>query len=148
MLLEVKNIETYYDKVKVLNGISFGVEQGRVTAVLGSNGAGKTTTLNSILGLIDDQPEKGSIAFDNHKIELVKTKKIVELGIAYVPEGREVFNELTIKENLLVGAYTRKDRKGIQKDVDKNKLVSFCCSVKAMKALKTQQLFYLNVSST
>lgn len=119
MLLEVKNIETYYDKVKVLNGISFGVEQGRVTAVLGSNGAGKTTTLNSILGLIDDQPEKGSIAFDNHKIELVKTKKIVELGIAYVPEGREVFNELTIKENLLVGAYTRKDRKGIQKDVDK-----------------------------
>jgi len=119
MLLEVNNIETFYDKVKVLNGISFTVKKGDVTAILGNNGAGKSTTLNSILGLIDDQPEKGSITFDNQEIQLIKTKKIIKAGIGYVPEGREVFNELTVKENLLVGAYIRSNKKEIQRDVDK-----------------------------
>ncbi len=119
MLLEVKNIETYYDKVKVLNGVSFGVEKGKVTAILGNNGAGKSTTLNSIMGLIDDQPEKGSITFNDTSIQLKDTEKLISMGISYVPEGREVFEELTVKENLMVGAYLRKDRKEIQKDLKK-----------------------------
>jgi len=117
MLLEVNNIETYYDKVKVLNGVSFGVEEGKVTAILGSNGAGKSTTLNTIMGLIDDQPEKGSILFGGKPIQLRDTEKIVAYGIAYVPEGREVFEELTVRENLLVGAYLRRDRAGIRSDL-------------------------------
>ncbi len=119
MLLQIKNIETYYDKVKVLNGISFSVEEGKVTAILGNNGAGKSTTLNSIMGLIDDQPEKGSIFFEGQAIHHKDTEKLIALGIAYVPEGREVFEELTVKENLLVGAYLRRDRKGIQEDLKK-----------------------------
>lgn len=119
MQLEIKNIETYYDKVKVLNGISFAVEAGKVTAILGNNGAGKSTTLNSIMGLIDDQPEKGSIFFEGRPIQHMDTEKIVAQGIAYVPEGREVFEELTVKENLLVGAYLRRDRRGIQEDLQK-----------------------------
>ena len=119
MLLEVKNIETYYDQVKVLNGVSFEVQAGTVTAILGNNGAGKMTTLNSIMGLIDDQPEKGRIYFEGKPIQRKDTEKLVRLGIAYVPEGREVFEELTVRENLLVGAYLRRDRKGIKSDLQK-----------------------------
>lgn len=119
MLLEIKNIETYYDKVKVLNGISFEVEEGKITAILGNNGAGKSTTLNSIMGLIDDQPEKGTINFAGKNIQLKDTEKIVALGIAYVPEGREVFEELTVLENFQVGAYLRKNRKEIKHDIAK-----------------------------
>ena len=117
MLMEIKNIETWYDKVKVLNGISFEVEEGKITAILGNNGAGKSTTLNSIMGLIDDQPEKGSIRFEGDPIQLKDTEKIVARGIAYVPEGRDVFEELTVRENLLVGAYLRRDKAGIQSDL-------------------------------
>ena len=119
MLLEIKNIETYYDKVKVLNGVSFTVEEKKITAILGNNGAGKSTTLNSIMGLIDDQPEKGTILFKGEAIQLKDTEKLVAKGISYVPEGREVFEELTVKENLLVGAYLRKNRKEIQQDLKK-----------------------------
>ena len=117
ILLEIKNIETFYDKVKVLNGISFEVEVGKITAILGNNGAGKSTTLNSIMGLIDDQPERGKIFFEGQPITRKKTEKLVSLGIAYVPEGREIFEELTVKENLMVGAYRRKGRKGIEDDL-------------------------------
>ena len=119
MLLEIKNIETYYDKVKVLNGVSFSVEEGKVTAILGNNGAGKSTTLNSIMGLIDDQPEKGSILYEGKPIQLKDTEKLIGMGISYVPEGREVFEELTVKENLMVGAYLRKARKEIQTDLQR-----------------------------
>ena len=117
MLMEIKNIETYYDKVKVLNGISFTVREGRITAILGNNGAGKSTTLNSIMGLVDDQPERGEIFFQGHPIQLKDTHKITALGIAYVPEGREIFEELTLRENLLVGSYLRKDRKNVNADL-------------------------------
>jgi len=118
-LLEVKNIETYYDKVRALHGVSFEIKEGSITAILGNNGAGKTTALNTVMGLLDDQPDKGTILYNGNRIDGKDTEKIVGLGIGYVPEGREVFDELTVKENLLVGAYLRKDNKGIQDDLEK-----------------------------
>ena len=119
MILDVQNIETYYDKVKVLNGISFSIEEHKITAILGNNGAGKSTTLNTIMGLIDDQPEKGQILFKGQNIELKDTERITRLGISYVPEGRAIFEELTVKENLMVGAYVRKNKKAIRQDLEK-----------------------------
>jgi branched-chain amino acid transport system ATP-binding protein len=119
MMLAVKNIETWYDLIRALHGISFEIKQGDIVALLGSNGAGKTTTLKTIMRLLDDdQPEKGSIEFMGKRIDRLDTEEIVRLGISYVPEGREVFPELTVMENILMGAYTRKDRKGVQQDID------------------------------
>ncbi len=118
-ILEVNNIETYYDHVRALHGVSFDIEEGSITTILGNNGAGKTTTLNTIMGLLDDQPDKGGITFDGKHIGRKDTEYIVSLGIGYVPEGREVFDELTVKENLLVGAYLRKDRKNISADIQR-----------------------------
>lgn len=118
-ILSVNNVETYYDKVRVLHGVSFDMQEGKITTILGLNGAGKTTLLNTIMGLLDDQPDKGTIMFDNQPIHGVDTEKIVSKGIGYVPEGREVFDELTVKENLMVGAYLRKDKGNIKSDIDK-----------------------------
>jgi branched-chain amino acid transport system ATP-binding protein len=109
-MLELRNIEIYYGKIMVVRGLSLKVEQGQIRAILGANGAGKSSTLKTIMGYIEDQPEKGSIWFEEKRIDGMKTEKIVPLGIAYVPEGREVFPELTVKENLMMGAYTRRDR--------------------------------------
>lgn len=117
-LLEVKNIETYYDLVYAIRGVSFSVEQGSVTAILGNNGAGKSTILKTVMGLIQDQPDKGSIEFDGEPIHHMDTDKIVRKGIAYVPEGREIFDELTVYEHLVMGAYTRKDRSRVKMDMD------------------------------
>lgn len=116
-LLQVNNIETYYGRIRALHGVSFEIEAGTITAILGNNGAGKTSILNSIMGLLDDQPEKGQIFFDGNPIHLRDTEKIVRMGISYVPEGREIFEELTVRENLLAGAYIRHDRRGIQADL-------------------------------
>lgn len=118
-ILSVKNVETYYDKVRALHGVSFDMQEGKITTILGLNGAGKTTMLNTIMGLLDDQPDKGSIMFEGEAIHGLDTEKIVGKGIGYVPEGREVFDELTVKENLLVGAYLRKDKSGIKSDIQK-----------------------------
>lgn len=118
-LLEVKNIETYYDKVRALHGISFEIQEGSITAILGNNGAGKTTALNTVLGLLDDQPDKGTILYQGNRIDGKDTEKIVGMGIGYVPEGREIFDELTVKENLMVGAYLRKDKKAVLEDLEK-----------------------------
>ncbi|MBU2627809.1 MAG: ABC transporter ATP-binding protein, partial [Proteobacteria bacterium] len=118
-LLEVKNIETYYDLVYAIRGVSFAVEEGSITAILGNNGAGKSTILKTIMGLIEDQPDKGSIEFDGSPIHHKDTDAIVRKGIAYVPEGREVFKELTVHEHLLMGAYTRKDPSGVKQDIEK-----------------------------
>jgi branched-chain amino acid transport system ATP-binding protein len=119
MMLAVKNIETWYDLIRALHGISFEIQQGSIVALLGSNGAGKSTTLKTIMRLLDDdQPEKGSIEFMGKRIDRMDTEEIVRLGISYVPEGREVFPELTVMENILMGAYTRKDRKGVSVDIE------------------------------
>ena len=118
MLLTVNNIETFYDKVRVLHGVSFEIKEGSITTILGNNGAGKTTILNTIMGLLDDQPDKGTITFQGKNITQKDTEKIVAQGIGYVPEGREIFDELTVKENLMVGAYLRNDSIGIRDDIE------------------------------
>ena len=118
-LLEIKNIETYYDLVYAIRGASLTVEEGSITAILGNNGAGKSTVLKTVMGLIEDQPDKGTIEFMGRRIDGLDTDKIVRMGITLVPEGREVFDELTIKENLLMGAYTRTDKKRIEQDFER-----------------------------
>ncbi|HOJ15209.1 MAG TPA: ABC transporter ATP-binding protein [Deltaproteobacteria bacterium] len=118
-MLSVKNIETWYDLIRALHGISFEIKEGAIVALLGSNGAGKSTTLKTIMRLLDDdQPEKGTIEFMGRRIDRLDTEEIVRMGISYVPEGREVFPELTVMENILMGAYTRRDRKGVQEDIE------------------------------
>ncbi len=118
-LLELNNVETYYDLVYALRGVSVTVREGSITAILGPNGAGKTTILNTIMGLIDDQPDKGVISFRGTCIDGKDTEEIVRMGLGYVPEGREVFEELTVRENLMMGADIRKDRAGIRQDRDR-----------------------------
>ncbi|MBM4325831.1 MAG: ABC transporter ATP-binding protein [Deltaproteobacteria bacterium] len=117
-MLETKNIEIYYGKIMVVRGLSLRVERGEIRAILGANGAGKSTTLKTIMGYLDDQPDKGTIWFNGKRIDGLETEQIVPLGIAYVPEGREVFPELTLKENLMMGAYTRRD-KSVSEDLDR-----------------------------
>ncbi len=118
-LLEIKNIETYYDLIYAIRGASLSVEEGSITAILGNNGAGKSTILKTVMGLIDDQPDKGTILFKGERIDGMDTDKIVRKGITLVPEGREVFEELTIRENLMMGAYTRSDKRHIDDDFDR-----------------------------
>ncbi len=117
-LLEIKNIETYYVLIYALRGVSLTVDEGTITAILGNNGAGKSTILKTVMGLLDDQPDKGTIEFMGKRIDGKDPEVIVRLGVSYVPEGREVFEELSVKENLLMGAYIRKDRAGIKKDFE------------------------------
>lgn len=118
-LLEIKNIETYYNLIYAIRGASLSVEKGTITAILGNNGAGKSTILKTVMGLLDDQPDKGTIEYMGKRIDGKDTEKIVRMGISYVPEGREVFEELTVRENLFLGAYTRRDRTGIKEDFER-----------------------------
>lgn len=106
-ILSLRHVETYYGRVQALRGISLDVEQGSITAILGGNGAGKTTILNTIAGLLDDQPEKGTVHLGGERIERLETEQIIARGIGYVPEGRQIFAELTVKENLDVGGFRR-----------------------------------------
>lgn len=117
--LEVSNIETLYGKITALKGISLTVEKGSIVTILGANGAGKTTILKTIAGLLEEQPEKGKIVFNGKNIERKKAENLVSLGISYVPEGREVFPELTVKENLRMGSYRRRDKDGINADYER-----------------------------
>jgi branched-chain amino acid transport system ATP-binding protein len=117
-LLEIKNIETFYVLIYALRGVSLTVDEGTVTAILGNNGAGKSTILKTVMGLIDDQPDKGTVEFMGKRIDGKDPEVIVRMGLSYVPEGREVFEELTVRENLLMGAYIRKDRKAVKQDFD------------------------------
>jgi len=118
-LLEIKNIETYYGLIYALRGVSLSIEEGTITAILGPNGAGKSTLLKTVMGLLDDQPDKGTIEFEGKRIDGRDTEVIVRRGISYVPEGREVFEELTVYENLLMGAYIRSHRSLIKRDIKK-----------------------------
>jgi len=122
-MLKVNNIETWYDLIRALHGISFEVRQGDIVTLLGANGAGKTTILKTIMRLLYDlkqeQPEKGTIEFLGERIERKNTDEIVRMGISYVPEGREVFPELSVLENIMMGAYTRKDKQGIRNDMER-----------------------------
>ncbi len=115
-LLQVRNIESYYGPIMAIKGVSLDVQEGDIVTILGANGAGKTTVLKTISGVME--PEKGTIEFMGKKIEGMAPDKIVRLGITQVPEGREVFPDLTIRENLMMGSYLRKDRAGIQKDLE------------------------------
>lgn len=118
-MLAVKNLETFYGHLQALYGVSFEVPEGSIVTILGANGSGKTTTLKTIAGLLDDQPEKGVIEFEGRRIDHLDAARIVRLGISYIPEGREVFPELTVEENLAMGAYLRRDRKGVAEDRDR-----------------------------
>ncbi len=116
LLLEVKDITVFYHKVPAVRNISLTVEDGEIAALIGSNGAGKTTTLRAISGL--KHPSTGEIHFKGQKIDRLPSHKINALGIAMVPEGRRVFPQMTVIENLLMGAFLRKDNDDMQKDLE------------------------------
>ena len=112
-LLEAENLEAQYGSTKVLHGLGFTVEAGGITAILGANGAGKTTTLRAVCGMVKTS---GSVRFEGQRIDGKATEEIVRLGIAHTPEGRGTFMDLTVQENLRLGAYVRKDRSAIAGD--------------------------------
>ncbi len=115
-LLEVKNLEVCYGVIRALKGISFEVNQGEIVSLIGANGAGKTTTMQSIMGLIP--VKSGTVTYDGQVINKVPGHKLISLGMSQVPEGRRVFQELTVYENLVLGAYAQKDKKRIKEDID------------------------------
>src|SRR5438309_10832148 len=115
-LLEVNNIETYYGPIMAIRGISFGVPRGAIVTILGANGAGKTTILRTVSGVMD--PQKGTVAFDGRPIHGLDPDKVARRGLAHVPEGREVFPLLTVRENLRMGAYARRDAARIAADLE------------------------------
>ena len=115
-LLKVTDLNVSYGGIDALRGISFDVEEGEIVTLIGANGAGKSTTLRTICGLV--RPSAGRIVYDGRDITSQSTQRIVSEGIALVPEGRRVFDNLTVKENLLIGAYLRKDKESIQADVE------------------------------
>ena len=116
MLLQVKDIHVHYGQVAALKGISIEIGESDFVTLIGSNGAGKSTTLRAISGL--DHPSAGEIIFDGQHIENLSADKIVKMGIAHVPEGRRVFKDLTVTENLRLGAFTRDDKDDIEKDLE------------------------------
>ena len=115
-MLEVKNLKVSYGMIKAIKGVSFEVNQGEVIALIGSNGAGKTTILHTITGLINK--DSGEILFDGQDISKVPGHKIVSMGMAHVPEGRRVFSNLSVLQNLMMGAYTRKDKGEIEENLN------------------------------
>ena len=116
-MLKVTDLKVSYGGIEALKGISFSVEQGQIVTLIGANGAGKSTTLRTISGLV--KPASGKIEFEGSDITGKDTQKIVSSGIALVPEGRRVFDNLTVRENLKIGAYLRKDEDGIREDMNR-----------------------------
>ncbi|HBY22968.1 MAG: ABC transporter ATP-binding protein [Propionibacteriaceae bacterium] len=116
-MLEVKDLVVAYGKVRAVKGISFRVPQGQVVSLLGTNGAGKTTTLRTISGLL--RPESGEVWFEGQRIDRVPAHKVVQLGLAHSPEGRRIFPRLSVEDNLMLGAFARKDAAGIAKDLQR-----------------------------
>ncbi len=115
-LLELLNVESAYGPIKAIRGVSLKVRRGEIATVLGSNGAGKTTILKTISGILD--PRKGSVNFKGRAITALDPAHIVQQGLSHVPEGREVFALLSVRDNLLMGAYTRNDRDGVARDME------------------------------
>lgn len=111
-MLEVKDLEVFYGMIQAIKGISFEVNEGEVIALIGANGAGKTTILHTITGLLE--ASKGAVFFDGENITKIPAHKIVSMGMAHVPEGRRVFANLTVLQNLKMGAYTRHDKNEIE----------------------------------
>jgi branched-chain amino acid transport system ATP-binding protein len=116
-LLKVNGIEAYYGRVPALHEVSIEVPEGSVVALLGSNGAGKTSTLRVISGLL--KPTRGDVEFEGKRIDRLRPDQLVRVGIAQVPEGRQLFPELTVRENLRLGAYTRASDKGVAQDLER-----------------------------
>lgn len=117
MLLEVDNLNVYYGAIHALQGVSFNVEEGEIVTLIGANGAGKSTTLRTISGLL--QPRTGNIKFKGKEISTTPAEQIVRLGISQVPEGRKIFAPLTVRENLMMGAYTRTDKNEIEQSMQR-----------------------------
>ncbi|MEA2733296.1 MAG: branched-chain amino acid transport system ATP-binding protein [Acetobacteraceae bacterium] len=115
-LLRVDSIETFYGPIQAIRGISLDVDQGQIVTVLGANGAGKTSVLRTISGVLD--PERGQVLFEGRDIARMPPDQVMRLGICHVPEGREIFPFLTVRENLNMGAYTRRDTAGVTRDTE------------------------------
>src|ERR1700758_5034204 len=118
MYFELKNISIHYDKVQALKNVSIYLEQGEIVALIGANGAGKTSTLRAITSLA--RPSSGEIWFGGRRIDSLEPAAVVALGISMVPEGRHVYPFMSVKDNLLMGAYLRRDKKGIEQDLQKS----------------------------
>ena len=116
-LLEVNNLEVYYGVICALKGISFHVNEGEIVSLIGANGAGKTTMMQSVVGILPKR--SGSVIFDGNDISKTPCHKIVKLGMTQVPEGRRIFQELTVYENLMMGAYTMKDQQQFKAELDR-----------------------------
>jgi branched-chain amino acid transport system ATP-binding protein len=116
-LLEVKDVHTFYGNIEALKGVSIEVEEGECVTLIGSNGAGKSTTLRSISGLTP--PRQGSIRFKDREISETPPQEIVSMGVALSPEGRHVFSRMSVHENLMLGAYLRRDQEGINEDLER-----------------------------
>lgn len=115
MMLEVKDLKVSYGMIQAIKGVSFHVDEGEVVALIGANGAGKTTILHTVSGLI--APNEGSVFFEGQDITKIQGHKIVSMGMAHVPEGRRVFAQLSVLQNLKMGAYTRKDKEEIEQSL-------------------------------
>lgn len=115
-VLSVRNVETFYGPIMALRGVSIDVPEGQIVTILGANGAGKTTLMKTVSGALD--PEKGTVSFLGEEVQGREPDEMVRLGLAHVPEGREVFPFLSVEENLQMGAYTRRDRAGLPGDMD------------------------------
>jgi branched-chain amino acid transport system ATP-binding protein len=115
-LLEVRNLKAYYGPTEALHGIDFGVDEGGITALLGANGAGKTTVLRAVCGMI---ARSGEIRFAGNRIDGAATESIVRMGVAHAPEGRGTFVNLSVEENLRIGAYVRRERKAVASDIER-----------------------------
>jgi len=116
-MLSVRDVHASYGPVAALQGVTLDVADGAIVAVLGANGAGKTSTLRLISGIV--RPSRGTVEFMGRRIDRRSPERIVGLGISHVPEGRQLFTELTVQENLRLGAYTRTDRNGVKRDMDR-----------------------------
>ncbi|HOA79936.1 MAG TPA: ABC transporter ATP-binding protein [Defluviitaleaceae bacterium] len=115
-MLKVKNINVYYDAIHAIKDVSFKVKEGEIVTLIGANGAGKTTILHTVSGLM--KAKSGEISFKNQKIDAIEAHKLLPLGMAHVPEGRRIFAQMTVQENLEMGAFTRKDKNEIKRNFE------------------------------